>query len=146
MACALVPAIAGSALHPLLSVSVFIAAFVIALVAGYPTYALLRRFSLANGWTATMAGLVIGGGFQAYSSWPLQYSELKGTSFRGSCANIVYTMIDGVPTQVMWNEYYLSCAIFGLAGAVAGWVFWYQMSKPLDSQPEPRNDDWKLSP
>ena len=143
---ALVPAGASVIISPFLSISVFIAAFMIAAVAGYPTYWLLRRFSLANGWTACLSGLVIGGGFQAYSAWPLQFADLRGTSWRGSGAHIVYTMINGVPTQVTWNEYYVSCVVFGIAGTVAGWVFWYQMSKPLGRSPKAQSDDWKYSP
>lgn len=143
---ALVPASAAVIISPFLSVSVFIAAFILAAVAGYPTYWLLRRFSWANGWTASLAGLAIGGGFQAYSSWPLQYLDLGGTSWRGSGANIVYTRINGVPTEVLWNEYYVSCVVFGIAGAIAGWVFWHEMSKPLGRPTPTQSDDWKYSP
>jgi hypothetical protein len=128
--CALVLAVVAMCIHPFLLFSVFIGAFILAATIGYPIFLLLRRFSIANAWTASLSGLAIGGGFKACSSSPLQYADLKGTSSRGSGADLVYTMIDGVPTQLMWNEYYASCAVFSVAGALAGWVFWNQISKP----------------
>ena len=143
---ALAPAAVAAVIYPFLGLYVFVVAFALAAIVGYPAFLILKRYAVANGWTATLLGLAIGAGSHAYSAWPLKYPALKTTASRGSGASMVYTMIDGVPTQLMWNEYLMFCAIFGVVGAVAGWIFWYQMSKPTAPTPEKGDDRWKYLP
>jgi hypothetical protein len=127
--CALVPALVAAILSPMLGVSVFIAAFALASLVGLPLFLLLRRYSFADGWLAGAVGLIIGATVGANMFWPLKYPELKTTSWRGSDANRIYTMIDGVPTQVAWNDFYAAATIFGVIGTLAGLVFWVLMTR-----------------
>ena len=94
---------------------------------------------------AALAGLLVVGAIYAFNSWPLRYSELEMTSWHSKGGEIVYTMINGVPTGEAWNGYYAGCVGFSLAGAIAGGMFWYSISRP--GRPNvPRNDDWKYTP
>lgn len=142
---ALVPASAALFVSPLLVIPVFVWGFVVAALLGLPIYLLLWRFSMANAWTAALAGLLVVGGIYAYNFWPLRYSELETTSWHSQGGEIVYTMINGVPTGEAWNGYYAGCVGFSVAGAIAGWMFWYSISRPGRPK-EPRNDDWKYTP
>jgi uncharacterized membrane protein len=129
---ALVPAVIAAIISPVLGVSVFIATFALAALVGYPLFLLFRRHSFANVWIASAVGLAVGVAVGGYMFWPLKYPDLKTTSWRGSDANRVYTMIEGVPTQIAWNDFYGAAAIFGVLGALSGLVFWLLMRKPAN--------------
>jgi hypothetical protein len=127
--CALVPAVVAALLSPVLGVSVFIAAFALASLVGYPLFLLLRRYSYANGWLACAVGFMIGAASGANILWPLKYPELKTTSWRGYDGNRIYTMIDGAPTKVAWNDFYFATTMFGVIGSLAGLAFWVFISR-----------------
>jgi hypothetical protein len=138
---ALVPAVAAAMLSPFLGIYVFIVAFLLASLVGYPIYLLLRRYRLVtNGWVSSLVGLLVGSGFAAFFFWPSKYPDLKTTSWRGSADNKVYTMIDGVPTQAAWDGFYLACGISGIVGALAGLCFWLFSANPrlLDDPKRPK--------
>lgn len=137
--CALIPALVAAILSPILGVSVFIAAFALASLVGLPLFLLLRRYSFANGWLAGAVGLIIGVAVGVKMFWPLKYPELKTTSWRGSDATRIYTMIDGVPTQVAWNDIYVAATIFGVIGTLAGLAFWVLVTR--HSGPASKSDD-----
>jgi hypothetical protein len=122
---AAVPAIAIAPIAPFVAPGVFILAFLIALVAAYPLFTLLRHYSIANRWTSCLIGSLLGALVASVMFWPNQHLELRGTSWRRSGADIVYTKIAGVPTQAAWNDFFVVAVIFGLVGAAAGFVYWY---------------------
>ena len=132
--CGLIPGAFAALISPLLGLSVFIAAFVLASVIGYPMFVLARRYSVARWWVAGLAGLLIGAGMASLMFWPDERPEMKTTSWRGSNEHRVYTYIDGIPTQTAWNDYLVALAILGFVGAISGLVFW-EMAKPKPQQP-----------
>ena len=128
--CALVPGVIATFLSPLLGILVFIAAFVLASIVGYPAFLLLRRYGKANVWLACLVGLLIGAGLGGNMFWPLKYPELKTTSWRGSDEHRIYTMVNGVPTQVAWNDFYVATSVLGLLGMLTGLAFWLCVARP----------------
>jgi ABC-type lipoprotein release transport system permease subunit len=133
--CALVPAVAATIISPFLGVSVFIAAFLLASLVGYPLFLIFRHYFYVNAWVSCAVGLVIGAAAGGYITLPLNSQEMKTTSSRGSGVERVYTMIDGVPTQAAWNDFYEACVIFGALGTLAGLVFWLVIAKPSGVAP-----------
>lgn len=127
--CSLIPGAFAALISPLLGISVFLAAFVLASLIGYPLFLLARRHSIARWWVAGLAGLLIGAGMASLMFWPDKRLEMKTTSWRGSNEHRVYTYIDGIPTQTAWNDYFVALAILGIVGTIGGLVFW-EMAKP----------------
>ena len=123
--CALVPAALPAFLSPMLAINVYVVALALASLVGYPIFIFLRRRSLANVWTAGIVGFVIGVVPPGVFMWPLKYPELKSTSSRGSGSDLVYTMIDGVPTAAGWLDFVFVCSAIGTLGFFTGFVFWY---------------------
>jgi hypothetical protein len=136
VACALVPSVIAGVISPILGISVFIASFLLASLVGYPVYLLLKRYRfVTNGWVASIVGLLVGLGLAAYVFFP---STVPGrTSSRGTADNLVYTVIDGVPTQVAWNDFYLACGLMALVGAMAGLCFWLFGTSATDDPNRP---------
>src|SRR5688572_28206829 len=94
---ALVPAAVAGVISPVLGVSVFVGAFVLAAFVGYPILDLLERRFVTNGWMACLAGFLVG---VATATWFfLPQTDLEGvtTASRGIGSDRVYTFIDGVP-------------------------------------------------
>jgi hypothetical protein len=133
--CSLIPAAFAALISPVLGISVFIAAFVLATVIGYPLFLLARRYSVAYWWIASFAGLLIGAGVASLMFWPSDRAEMKTTSWRGSDEHRVYTYIDGVPTRTAWNDYFIALVVLGVVGTLGGLVFW-EMAKPKQQPPE----------
>src|SRR5215510_2389308 len=84
LVCASVPAAFAAVFSPVLGISVFIAAFVLACVIGYPLFLLARRHSAARCWVAGLAGLLVGAGMASLMFWPTERLDMKTTSWRGS--------------------------------------------------------------
>ena len=97
---------------------------------GLPLYALLRWRRAANVLTATATGLAVGALPVAALLFP-GGGRYKGAShWSGGVAH----MIDGVPTQAGWNDYYALVGQFGGFGAMSGLVFaltlaWWRRSE-----------------
>jgi hypothetical protein len=141
LASALVPALLAGIFSPILGLSVFVVSFVLASLVGYPIFLLFKRYSLlANGWVASLIGALVGFGLATYIFRPSSHPDLKGTSWRSSGEDRIYTAIDGVPTQAAWDDYYLACGILAIIGALTGLVFWLYGTKPHDQSTEAVND------
>jgi hypothetical protein len=126
---------------PFLGIYVFVVAFLLAALVGYPVYLLLKRYRLiTNGWVSSFVGLLVGVGFSGIAFWPSTHHDFKTTSWRVSGGKRIYTIVDGVPTQVAWDDFYLVCGIMGTVGALAGLCFWLFSANPrlLDDPKRPK--------
>jgi hypothetical protein len=94
------------------------AAYVVIL--GVPAYVLLRKLNAIRWWSTTAVGFILGAIPLAILTWPLRYSELRGSA----SVNGVQTMVDGIPTAAGWLQYMASVSFFGLCGAVSALAFW----------------------
>jgi hypothetical protein len=137
VACALVPSVIAAVISPILGISVFVVSVLLASFIGYPVYLLLKRYRLVtNGWVATFVGALVGLGLTAFMFFP---SKVPGrTSSRGTGENLIYTVIDGVPTQVAWDDYYLACGVMTIVGAMAGLCFWLFGTSATDDPNRPK--------
>ena len=108
----------------------FVVAIGHAVVLGLPIYAPLRWKRAANVLTGTIAGLAVGSVPVAVLLFP-GGGRYKGSShWSGGVAH----MIDGVPTEAGWNDYYALVAQFGAFGATSGLLFalvlaWWRRSE-----------------
>ena len=101
-------------------------------VLGVPAFLLLSWRKAIRWWSAILAGFAMACLPVAYSLWPAADPDLRTTASHWNGEQMIYTMIDGVPTLEGWIRYAESVGAFGLLGAVggfAGWLVW-RMLRP----------------
>jgi hypothetical protein len=117
--CALVPAAVAAVISPVLGVSVFLGAFVLATFVGFPILVLLERHLVTKAWMACLAGSLVG----------------------VAMATLMFLPQTDLPTQSEWNGFYIIFAVFGITGVPAGWVLWHHVSKYSNPTPKRPDDD-----
>jgi hypothetical protein len=110
-----------------------------AVLLGQPLFVMFYRKGWVNALSCIAAGLVIGAIPISFFAWPWN----PGNRF-SSWSNNVPKVIDGVPTMAGWLEYAELTGIFGLHGAIAGFVFWLVLRVTVAPK-EAGEDPWRAS-
>ena len=91
-----------------------------AIILGVPVYLLLRWARWANAFTSIIAGTLIG----AVPIGSVLFPAAQRFSGASAILGSVPTMINGIPTEAGWNEYFHTLWLFAIFGAASGLLFW----------------------
>ena len=127
--CALVPAVVAAVVSPVLGLSAFLAAFALALFVGFPILVILEQHVVTKAWMACLGGFLLGIATAMLMFWPQTDTAVVPSMSRARD----------------WSGFVLVWAVFGIAGAPAGWVLWYNVSKHVSRERKQSDGNAKVA-